>query len=168
MDKTDSTENMDDTKDTRRVADPKYGIYPERYDIGDDQNLDTFCAVCGVPLRVMAEVLEIEKEKYNWCLDGIAIRPASLQWDTDFDTPFIHDTDLDRDWETERYYANRKPLEILAIQGTVLPKSLHYSIANLHLKKEEFEFYQWEELDRDVNKKMLYQKWIMFPGSEYI
>jgi hypothetical protein len=49
--------NMDFVKigfcDADESYNPRLGVCPDRYSVDDDQNLDTFCAVCGVPLRVM-------------------------------------------------------------------------------------------------------------------
>lgn len=75
---------LDQTDGMHEMADPLHGIFPDR--VGDDwiDTNDTFCTVCGVPVGVIvsdreiflyrlawpviqAPVLELEKEKYQWC-----------------------------------------------------------------------------------------------------
>lgn len=46
-------DNTHQIYDTHEGVDPRLGIFPDRFEFDDDQNLDTFCAVCGVPVRVI-------------------------------------------------------------------------------------------------------------------
>lgn len=136
-------DSMDDTENTHQTADPLRGIYPERYELDDDQNLDTFCVVCGVPIRVMVsnggwnaliidliwysiqeEVLELEKDKFKWCLDAIGIRPSLLQSGTDWETSRWH---WHGDWRTKRLHGDDKPMEILSVPGTY--SKIHFFIS---------------------------------------
>ncbi|KAE8553864.1 hypothetical protein EYB25_002402 [Talaromyces marneffei] len=144
--------------DTHETDDPLFGIFPDRR--GDDygDNNDTFCAVCGVPLNVLvsdrigifrmtlglirspAPILEIETEKFRWCLDAVAFRPSSLQRGTDRETSRWHP---DRNTKTERFHGDGKPLEILLIHGN-------------------FEFYQWHapEGPRILNNSLILFPWV--------